>query len=381
MNKRAKKITVILREKPLKDGRRSLYLDIYNNGKRHYEFLHRYLEADTRQNKAKNTNTLNEAKRIEAERYIELMSIKEGRNRHYHEEADFLAYMINRATRADRSTPVTAGGTLHITRSVIRKIKEYAKTDSITFRDVDKNFIIKFIDYLTKPPKGVRKLKPSTIKVYYSAIVAVFNSAVKEGIIGVNPIQSIPTHSKPKGERATREYLEVDEVKRLFDTPYPKYPLVRTAFLFGCTTGLRISDILTIRCKNLTFYNDGSVRLRFKQVKTGTEVDNYLSADAISLLPTDEGLLPDDFVFGTMDMAVSIRYHLPLWLKEAGISKKISFHCSRHTFATMSLTCGIDLYTVSKSLGHSHIGTTQIYAEITDTKKKEAVAKLPKLSE
>ena len=377
MDKRQKKITVILREKPLKDGRKYLYLDIYQNGKRHYEFLQRYLEPETRHNKAKNANTLNEAKRIEAERYIELLSIKEGHAKHYHEDANFLVYMENRAKRADKSNPTSTGGTLPISKAVISHLKKYAKTEDLTFRDVDKEFIVGFLDYLSNRTS----LKPSTITIYYASIVAVFNSAMKEGVIGFNPIQSIPTHSKPRSVRASREYLETHEVKQLFDTPYPKCPLVRAAFLFGCTTGLRISDILTIRWKNLTFYNDGSVRLKFKQVKTGTEVDNYLSADAISLLPTNEQLLPDDFVFGPMSLQKTIRYHLPLWLKEAGITKQITFHCSRHTFATMSLTYGIDIYTVSKSLGHTHIGTTQIYAEITDQKKKEAVAKLPKLSE
>ena len=61
------------------------------------------------------------------------------------------------------------------------------------------------------------------------------------------------------------------------------------------------------------------------------------------------------------------------WAKEAGITKHVTFHCARHTFATLELTMGADLYTVSKLLGHTSVSTTQIYAKIVDQKKKEAV--------
>jgi site-specific recombinase XerD len=68
------------------------------------------------------------------------------------------------------------------------------------------------------------------------------------------------------------------------------------------------------------------------------------------------------------------------WVKRAGIEKKISFHSARHTFATMSLTHGVDLYTLSKLLGHKHVASTEIYAQVVDRKKRQAVEKLPRLS-
>ncbi len=64
------------------------------------------------------------------------------------------------------------------------------------------------------------------------------------------------------------------------------------------------------------------------------------------------------------------------WLKEAGITKKITFHCFRHTFATLQLTKGTDIYTVSKMLGHREIKTTQIYAKVVDDAKREAANKI-----
>jgi site-specific recombinase XerD len=65
-------------------------------------------------------------------------------------------------------------------------------------------------------------------------------------------------------------------------------------------------------------------------------------------------------------------YYLSAWLKAAGITKKITFHCFRHTFATLQLTNGTDIYTVSKMLGHSNLKYTQVYAKVVDEKKDKA---------
>ena len=61
------------------------------------------------------------------------------------------------------------------------------------------------------------------------------------------------------------------------------------------------------------------------------------------------------------------------WAKKAGIEKSLCFHMSRHTFATMELTLGADLYVVSKLLGHNDVSVTQIYADIINKKREEAV--------
>ena len=71
--------------------------------------------------------------------------------------------------------------------------------------------------------------------------------------------------------------------------------------------------------------------------------------------------------------------HTGLWLMAAGIIKHITVHCARHKFATMMITLGVDIYTVSKLLGHSKVTTTQIYSKIIDKHKSEAVSKLDSL--
>jgi site-specific recombinase XerD len=72
---------------------------------------------------------------------------------------------------------------------------------------------------------------------------------------------------------------------------------------------------------------------------------------------------------------------LKKWAFTAGITKNITFHTGRHTFATMMLSLGADIYTVSKLLGHKELATTQIYAKVLDKRKQDAVSLIPNLGE
>ena len=86
-----------------------------------------------------------------------------------------------------------------------------------------------------------------------------------------------------------------------------------------------------------------------------------------------------DPVFGSIGSPPQVCANISKWVAKAGIDKHITFHCARHTFATMLLTLGTDLYTVSKLLGHRQIQTTQIYAKIVDEKRRDAVRRIPPL--
>jgi site-specific recombinase XerD len=81
---------------------------------------------------------------------------------------------------------------------------------------------------------------------------------------------------------------------------------------------------------------------------------------------------PEQFVFESLPDPSWISKPLKRWIKSAGITKKITFHCFRHTFATLQLSNGTDIYTVSKMLGHTNVKTTQIYAKVVDEKKEKA---------
>ena len=84
----------------------------------------------------------------------------------------------------------------------------------------------------------------------------------------------------------------------------------------------------------------------------------------------------DENVFADLKYSAWHNEHLKKWLQKAGITKEITFHCFRHTYATLQLSLGTDLYTVSKMLGHREIKTTQVYAKIIDKQKREAANKI-----
>ena len=105
--------------------------------------------------------------------------------------------------------------------------------------------------------------------------------------------------------------------------------------------------------------------------KTQKPLNVPLSGEALKVLEEKEN--PDEPIFKLPTSVATINYHIKKWVKNGHIDKTISFHCSRHTFATMMLTLGADLYTTSKLLGHANVTTTQIYSKIIDKKKVETV--------
>lgn len=191
-------------------------------------------------------------------------------------------------------------------------------------------------------------------------------------MIQFNPFDKIDREEKIKVPETSRAFLTVDELQKMMETPM-KNETIKRAFLFACFCGLRISDIRALRWGNITHENGiDSVSLTMK--KTGRPIAVPLSKEALKWLPVREGWEADeDKVFKSSLAQMVIRYHLNRWVKDAGITKHVTFHVSRHTFATMMLTLGADLYTVSKLLGHTDITTTQIYAKLVDQKKVDAV--------
>lgn len=147
---------------------------------------------------------------------------------------------------------------------------------------------------------------------------------------------------------------------------------LKKAFLFACFTGLRLSDIRTFTWnKVLTTPNDSTRYIRVRMLKTQQVVNVPLSKDALGYLREMED--GDEPIFRLSSAASVIEQRLAEWAKKAGIEKHVTFHVSRHSYATMMLTIGVDIYTVSKLLGHKNVATTQIYAKIIDQKKIDAV--------
>ena len=148
--------------------------------------------------------------------------------------------------------------------------------------------------------------------------------------------------------------------KTLIDTPCRRED-VKGAFLFSCYCGLRISDVLALEWKNVDCVAE-QWRINIIMQKTRQPLYLPLSMNARKWMPERNEAGDDDPVFPTLPCEDTCNVQLKPWVRAAGITKHVTYHCARHTFATMLLTLGADLYTVCKLLGHSDVKTTQIYA-------------------
>ena len=219
---------------------------------------------------------------------------------------------------------------------------------------------------------GNRSLKRpichNTAAAYWCTFRALLKVAYKHKLIKKNINDFLDRIEK---EDVRKEYLTLDEVKMLARTPC-KVPVLKSASLFSCLTGLRISDVINLRWENIEMAPEGGYCIRIKTIKTNTVATLPISDEAYELCgePCSEGV-----VFKGLRYSMT-EYYLKEWIKEAGITKHITFHCFRHTFATLQIAEGTDIYTVSKMLTHRNVSTTQIYADLVSEKKRESANKI-----
>ncbi|WP_304953463.1 site-specific integrase [uncultured Alistipes sp.] len=384
---------VRIRFKQLSNGNQSIYLDYYTGdvirkenyvgGKRKYEFLKLYLIPErTREDRVKNEATLALAKAIQSKRIVEVQNDAHGFQNTNKSRVNLLDYLENIGKQSAEQ------GSRNYARTVLNTVRalKLFRGDYIAFRDVDKEFLSEFTDYLRQMPKaskyGVLKaggrLSNNSVVSYYGTLRTAINRAYKEGIITVNPTKEFDFASKVRQEPSRREYLTIDELKTLINTEC-RYEIVKRAFLFSSLCGLRISDIRKLRWCDLQ-RNGRRVRIEITMQKTKEPLYLPISDEALKWLPERGEANDSDFIF-PLTHEGTVNDTLQHWAKVAGITKHISFHVARHTHATMMLTLGADLYTVSKLLGHKNIATTQIYAKIVDKKKEEAIGLIPNLME
>ena len=384
---------VRIRFKQLSNGNQSIYLDYYTGdvirkenyvgGKRKYEFLKLYLIPErTREDKAKNEATLALAKAIQSKRIVEVQNDAHGFQNMNKSKVNLLDYMESIGKQS------AGQGSRNYARTVLNTVRalKLFRGDYIAFRDVDKEFLSEFTDYLRQMPKaskyGVLKaggrLSNNSVVSYYGTLRTAINRAYKEGIITVNPTKEFDFASKVRQEPSRREYLTIYELKTLINTEC-RHEIVKRAFLFSCLCGLRVSDIRKLRWCDLQC-SGGRVRIEITMQKTKQPLYLPISDEALKWLPERGEASDSDFIF-QLTHEGTVNDTLQHWAKVAGITKHISFHVARHTHATMMLTLGADLYTVSKLLGHTNIKTTQIYAKIVDKKKEEAIGLIPNLTD
>ncbi len=240
--------------------------------------------------------------------------------------------------------------------------------DTLPFSKIDNRFAEDFKLYLLSAPCGGNKsgtISRNTAVTYFSIFKAALKQAFVDGYLTTDlsaKIKGIPE------QESRREYLTVEELNVLASTPCERDVLKRAA-LFSALTGLRHCDIQKLRWKEICI-NGNQAQLHFTQQKTkGVE---YMPISQQALELCGEPREPEQLVFEDLPDPAWISKPLKRWIEAAGITKRITFHCFRHTYATLQLSSGTDIYTVSKMLGHTNVKTTQIYAKVVDEKKSKA---------
>lgn len=374
------KETIRIRKKKLVNNNESLYLDIYIDGRREYEFLKLYLIPEkTKVDKQNNQQTLQLANAIKAQRIIELQNGRYGLKTPTKEEVRFFDYY---QSLCDKRRHAESKGNWDNWQACLKHLKHYEPNSLITLSQITPKWINGFRDYLehratawgcdSRKRTKDTPLAPNSRHSYFNKLKACLQEAYTEGLITSNPMLRA---EKLKPEEVTRMYLTMDEIRTLVTTEC-RHPDTKRIFLFSCLTGLRRSDIIRLTWKDVQ--QQGSfTRIIFKQKKTNGQEYLDITSQAAELMGRRGN--SEELIFPHVHTPSNTNQIIKHWVKQAGISKNITFHCARHTFAVMMLDLGIDIYTVSKLLGHRDLSTTQIYAKVLDKNKQAAVARIPSL--
>ena len=364
---------VRIRFRKLRDGSRSIYLDCYRNGERTYEFLKMYLVPETSPRaKELNTATMESANYIKAQRIMEITNSECGLNKNKPLSRQLLTDIMDEYSDMVRKS----GNESYRGVDIVKKTLIKYMGDKTTLNQIDRNFILGYMKFLQEEYLGLhnRPISNTTASGYCVIFSAALNMAVRREYIAENPFNKIAAADKIKRDESPRTYLTIEEVKRMISVPVvQRYEGVKQAFLFSVFCGLRRSDIRQLKWKDISNDN-GQWRCMVVMEKTSTPIYLPLSKSAIQWLPERGFANDEDLVFNTLPSNSYINDIIKAWARDAGIvNKEVTYHTSRHTFATMMLTLGADLYTVSKLMGHTNIETTKIYAKIIDQKKDDAV--------
>ncbi|UBM61520.1 site-specific integrase [Candidatus Sulfidibacterium hydrothermale] len=379
-------IKVTLREKSISKKRKSLYLDFWpaiphpKTGKpTRREFLGLYIFEKPKNpiDKQHNTDTLRIARSIRQKRENDLNKPeiysqyeKEQLKRKELGEQNFVEYFKKLADKRKTSNHDNWISALHY-------LDEFTNGE-LRFADLNERIINEFKEYLLTARSrrsNKTKLSQNSAVSYFNKVKAALKQAYKDGILQTD----LNTRISPiKAAETRREYLTIDELNSLVKTPCND-ELLKRAALFSALTGLRFSDIQKMIWSELEYIKGQGYFLNFSQKKTKGIEYLPISEQAYSLTQGEKNpkdMPQDKHVFDGLKYSAYNNKHLFQWIGAAGITKNITFHSFRHTFATLQLFNGTDIYTVSKMLGHKSLKTTQIYTKIVDEAKRKAANRI-----
>lgn len=376
---------VEIKERALKGGNRGLYMEYYEKGFRKRENLHLYLIPDDATN----------AKSINKRTYLKAMAVRSDRILNPPEfdkkpgQEDGIDCTTTWLEWCDEYIRYSVGcgngeSAMQHKKTARKRIKEYLERKGradILLKDVTTEIISGLYDYMRndyRNPGQIKvrdgRLSDYSLRHFGETINAIFNKALREGRIGYNPLRGLNTLERFHVPDKHREYLTPDELTRFLavEPATETERQVQKAFGLSCMTGLRLGDVQRLRWDDIKPMGEGWA-VSIVQQKTGNQVTVPLNGLALSLLP----LRPendDENVFRLPGKSGKVTKYVRSIRDKAGITgKELTYHCSRHTAATLAISAGAELYSVSKILGHRNLVSTQVYAKVNLDKKIEAV--------
>ena len=378
-----------IREKKLKDGRISLRLDTYCNGVRNVETLYLYLSG-------KRNDPADKAIRMEAEL----------RRRKAEDELTLSA--DNPVLQAQKSSvcfyvfieqSMKRRKSLSRHKAVKEQLQEFTGCNMLPIGKIDKELLLGFQQYMTEQ----RGNKVNSVHGKMKTICTLLNEAKAEGLIKVNPFSDIPRHLRVQGVVPKINPLNTEDIRALMANAQNIPRQVQQVFWVALFTGLRWSDVSSIekaRIKTILINRERRKVYNFVQRKVDQSAQQPLSKEAIHFLAerlNDErkelneanqnGEKGKTSVYFFPRLATANPYHgyaymhpfLKQWGEQAGLNKRLHFHLTRHSFATLMLELTGNLQVVKELLGHANVATTQRYAHVLDAHKTAAIDKLASL--
>lgn len=368
-----------LRHRKLASGNESLYLDFYEKGKRYYESLNLFLIPERTENDRRvNENTLKHALKIKAERILGVeKQVDDGEEKL--PSKIFADYMDEHIIYIKDDKKLSDSYIKNVTKTVniVKSYLRYSNRPRMLLALVDKRFYQNFIRYVNDVYRNNKsdepqELSPKTKLLIQTTLNSILNQAVKDGVLRKNPYYELEKNEKFKKTPSDRTYLEVNELNAM-EGVNTGSPITKQTFMFCCFTGLRHSDMLALRWKDIQKTDDGLVIHVPSMQKTKKPVIVPLGEQALKWLPKQGDAANADKVFPNAPTLGCANRALKHMAKNAGITKLVTFHTSRHTFATLTITAGADIFTTSKLLGHTNVHTTEIYADVVMNTKVDAV--------
>ena len=344
----------------VRTSRGKIYLDIYIRGKRWWESTGLTVPGDKQL--AKEVYRLAEI--LRAKKEISLVTRANGLHDPEAGKMLLVDFLENSAKDKSKKYPI------HKLLEWVRKLSPNTRLE-----DLSPSWLEKFqTDILTKTG-----LSRQTCEHYCNTLRHQFKLALRDKLLLEDPGAGVP-HIKVDEKR--KPFLETWEIEKLMSTPITGQktgigPAIKTAWLFAVATGLRISDIRTLRWDHIDRVNRQVAKV---QEKTGKIVMIPIKDEAWNLIDDGVDHTAADFVFPRIAAVPNIENtnpYLRKWGQDAGLTKAIGWHIARHTDATQLLESGADIYTVKELLGHTKIETTMKYAAVTNKKRKAAVDALP----